>query len=286
MKILTWNVQWFKGLDGRVDIERVLDKAREIADFDVLCLQEVSVNYNALTGDTPADQVARVRALMPGYEVFFGAAVDELSACGAFRQQFGNLIASRLPVRLVEQMLLPNPVHIGDTSKPSMRRVCLVCTVQAAWGPVRVMTTHLEYYNATARLSQVSACRDYHLQACSLAAQPSETIEGSPYQAKPHTRDAVLCGDFNFESSSLEHATMTKLGETGSLLNAWTVLGSGQPYPATFRIFDRTYGPEPVGCDFFFVSPTIASRVQGLSVDQLTQVSDHQPVLLTLREVS
>jgi endonuclease/exonuclease/phosphatase family metal-dependent hydrolase len=30
MKILTWNVQWFKGLDGVVDIERVLQKAREI----------------------------------------------------------------------------------------------------------------------------------------------------------------------------------------------------------------------------------------------------------------
>ena len=284
MKILTWNVQWFKGLDGVVDIERVLDKAREIGDFDVLCLQEVSVHYNALTGETPADQVARVRALMPSYEVFFGAAVDELSACGTYRQQFGNLIASRLPVRLVEKILLPDPVHMGETNTPSMRRICLVCTVQAACGPVRVMTSHLEYYNATARLAQVSACRAIHLDACALASRPPEVIAGSPYQAKPHTMDAVLCGDFNFESSSVEHATMTAPGEAGRFINAWSVLDSSKPYPATFRIFDRTYGPEPVGCDFFFVSPTLSMRVQALIVDQLTQVSDHQPVLLTLQD--
>jgi endonuclease/exonuclease/phosphatase family metal-dependent hydrolase len=75
MKILTWNVQWFKGLDGVVDIERVLHKAREMADFDVLCMQEISVNYHALTGETPADQVARVRELLPDYEVFFAPAI-------------------------------------------------------------------------------------------------------------------------------------------------------------------------------------------------------------------
>lgn len=284
MKILTWNVQWFKGLDGAVDIERVLLKARELGDFDVLCLQEISVNYQSLTGETPADQVSQVRALLPGYEVIFSPAINELSECGGYRQQFGNLIASRLPVRLIEQMLLPDPVHTGEPNTPSMRRVCLVCTVQAAWGPVRVMTSHLEYYNATARLAQANACRDIHLDACMRVSHPPKALDGGPYQAKPHTLDAVLCGDFNFEFASAEHAILTKPGEAGSLLNAWSALGSSQPYPSTFRIFDRTYGPAPVGCDFFFVSPTVSTRVQDLIVDQLTQVSDHQPVLLTLRD--
>ena len=283
MKILTWNVQWFKGLDGVVDIERVLQKAREIGEFDVLCMQEVSVNYKALTGETPADQVARLRDLMPGYEVVFAPAIDELSLCGTYRQQFGNVIASRLPIRLIEQVLLPDPPSSGEKSTPSMRRVCLACTVQAPWGPVRVMTSHLEYYNATARLAQVAALRDIHLQACTLCIRPPETIAESPYQSKPHTMDAVLCGDFNFEMVSAEHALMTEPGVSGAWINAWSNLSPDQSYPATFRIFDRTYGPEPVGCDFFFVSPSIATRVEGLRVDQQTQVSDHQPVLLELR---
>lgn len=285
MKILTWNVQWFKGLDGVVDIERVLHKAREIADVDVLCMQEISVNYNALTGETPADQVARVRALLPGYEVFFGPAIDELSSCGTYRQQFGNLIASRLPVRLVEHILLPDPTSEGIKNTPSMRRVCVVCTVEAPWGPVRVMTSHLEYYNATARLAQVSALREIHLHACARAARPPEIIPDSPYQRKPYSMDAVLCGDFNFELDSVEHSVMIQPGLSGSLLNAWSALDASKPYPATFRIFDRTYGPEPVGCDFFFVSPSMAKRVHSLTVDQQTQVSDHQPVLLELSDV-
>lgn len=284
MKILTWNIQWFKGLDEKVDIARVLAKAREIADFDVLCLQEVAVHYPSLTLNTPADQVEQVRGLLPGFHVFFSPAVDELSACGSFRQQFGNLIASRLPVTLVEHVLLPHPNPVDQPNAPSMRRVCLVCTVQAPWGPVRVMTTHLEYYNKTARLSQAQALRDMHLQSCALAAHPPEIIDGSPYQRKPHTMDAILCGDFNFEQGSGEHAIITQLFDQGAFVNAWNVLHPNTPYPATFRMFDRTYGPEPVGCDFFFVSPTVATRVRSLSVDQLTQVSDHQPVLLELKD--
>ena len=285
MKILTWNVQWFKGLDGVVDIERVLHKAREMADFDVLCMQEISINYNALTGETPADQVARVRELLPGYEVFFASAIDELSPCGTYRQQFGNLIASRPPVRLVEHILLPDPAAEGEKNTPSMRRVCVVCTVEAPWGPVRVMTSHLEYYNATARLAQVSALREIHLRACARAARPPDTIQDSPYQRKPYTMDAVLCGDFNFELDSAEHATMIQPDLLGALINAWTTLDSSKSYPATFRIFDRTYGPEPVGCDFFFISPSMAKRVQAVLVDQQTQVSDHQPVLLELSDL-
>ncbi len=284
MKILTWNVQWFKGLDEKVDIARVLLKAREMGDFDVLCLQEVAVNYPSLTGSTPADQVECVRDLLPGFQVIFSPAVDELSECGQYRQQFGNLIASRLPVKLIEHVLLPHPNPVEQPNSPSMRRVCLVCTIQAPWGPVRVMTTHLEYYNKIARLAQVRACRDIHLQACALSAHPPEIIDGSPYQRKPHTMDAVLCGDFNFELESVEHVTMLEPATEGALVNAWGVLHADAPYPATFRIFDRTYGPEPVGCDFFFVSPALATRLQRLVVDQETQVSDHQPVLLELRD--
>ena len=97
MKLITWNVQWFCGLDGVVNVERVVDEARAMADFDVLCLQEVAVNYPALDGNAGFDQVARVQALLPGFEICFGAAVDELGRQGQ-RQRFGNLIATRLPL--------------------------------------------------------------------------------------------------------------------------------------------------------------------------------------------
>ena len=35
MKLLSWNIQWCRGVDGRVDAERVAREARAMADADV-----------------------------------------------------------------------------------------------------------------------------------------------------------------------------------------------------------------------------------------------------------
>ncbi len=286
MKIITYNTQWFKGLDESVDIARVLNVAREMADFDVLCMQEVAVNYKEMTGTTAPDQPAALAQLLPGFQVFFCAAVDELSPCGTYRQQFGNLIATRLPVHQVQHVALPYPnpapQSLETANVLSMPRACLVLTVAAPWGPVRVMTSHLEFYSDTARRAQATALRDWHRQCCALAAFPPQVMAATPYQTKAHTLDTILCGDFNFEQDSPEHAAMVEKDSGFDLFNSWNVLYPDAPYPATFRLFDRTYGPEPVGCDFFFVSESLKSRVKGLSVNQTTQASDHQPVLLEL----
>ncbi len=302
MKIVTYNVQWFKGLDNVVDIARVINVAREMADFDAICMQEVAVNYTALTGTSQPNQPAIVKQLLPGFEVFFSPAIDELSPCGTMRQQFGNLIATRLPVRQVQHTPLPYPNPPVAQPTPSMQRIALTCTVQAPWGPVRLITSHLEYYNQVMRHAQTRTLRDLHLQGCALAAQPSKTEQGTPYQPKPLTTDTIICGDFNFEPDSEEYASMIQTGgsQTGAkqtgvaqtggaqidtecnLVNSFDVLHPGEAYPSTFRLFDRTYGPEPVGCDFFFVSDSLAHRVKGFAVNQVTQASDHQPVLLEL----
>ena len=284
MKIVTWNTQWFKGLDEVVSVERVLRVARELADYDVICMQEVAVNYPALSGLTDMDQPEKVQQLLPGFQIYFSAAIDELSPCGSYRQKFGNLIATRLAVKSIEHVPLPYPNPVISDPTPSMQRICQVMTVQAPWGPVRIMTTHLEYYSQVMRHAQAVACRDLHLQGCALADFPSVTEEGTPYQPKPLTTDTVLCGDFNFEQGSVEHADMIRPHPVHSLHNAWNVLNGGAAHPATFRIYDRKYGPEPVGCDFFFVSESLKHRVNRFAVDQGTKVSDHQPVMLELGE--
>lgn len=282
MKIITWNTQWFKGLDEVVSVERVLSTAREMADFDVICMQEVAVNYPVLSGQTEMDQPEAVRKVLPGFQVSFSAAIDELSPCGTYRQKFGNLIATRLPVKSIEHVPLPYPNPVIPEATPSMQRICQSMTVQAPWGPVRIMTTHLEYYSQVMRHAQAIACRNLHLQACALADFPSRTETGTPYQPKPLTTDTILCGDFNFEQDSPEHASMIESYPSHSLHNAWNVLNGSAPHPSTFRIYDRTYGPEPVGCDFFFVSESVKHRVKRFVVNQETKVSDHQPVLLEL----
>ena len=124
MQLVTWNTQWCCGLDGRVSPERIVEQARSLADFDVLCLQEIAQGYDAL-GGAPGDQPAQLRSLLPGFAVFFGAAVDEFAADGR-RQRFGNLIATRLPVSRVQHHALPWP---ADGIVSSMPRMCSSVTV-------------------------------------------------------------------------------------------------------------------------------------------------------------
>ncbi len=286
MKILSWNTQWCCGLDGLVSPQRIIERARSLADADVLCLQEIAVNYPGLQG-APGDQLAQLQNLLPGWQLFFGAAVDEFTTTG--RQRFGNLIATRLPALQVQHYPLPYPADAGVRSMP---RICSVVTVMdARLGAVRVMTTHLEYYSKRQRMAQALALRGLHLAACSVAhAPPQESRDGSPFQTKSHTHQAVLCGDFNFEPQEAEYAALTarwETGEEGALQpgqwhDSWRLLHPDVPQPPTFKLFDRRYGPEPVACDFMLVSDSLQSRVRDWQTDGQTQASDHQPVVLTL----
>ena len=45
MRLITWNVQWCRGVDGKVDPRRIVQHAKMIADFDVICLQEIANNF-------------------------------------------------------------------------------------------------------------------------------------------------------------------------------------------------------------------------------------------------
>ena len=206
MQLVTWNTQWCCGLDGVVSPQRIVEHARALADFDVLCLQEIAVHYPALAGNAGHDQVALLRDLLPGYQVFFGAAVDEWTHDGQ-RQRFGNLIATRLPVLQLQHHPLPYP---ADAGVPSMPRMCTVATVRdPALGAVRVMTTHLEFYSKRQRMAQARALRALHGQACAqVAAPPQARSDGSPFQSKPHTPHAVLCGDFNLEPHEAEYVQL------------------------------------------------------------------------------
>lgn len=288
-RLLTWNVQWCYGLDLRVDVARIVREARAFADADVICLQEVAVNYPGLPGGAAHDQAALLTKLLPEYEVFFGPAVDELGRHGG-RQKFGNLIASRLPVAQIAHHPLPYPAEAG---KKSMPRSCSVATVLTPLGPIRVMTAHLEFYSKRQRVAQVQALRDLHAQACEQAAfPPLDDESGWPFQNKMHTPHAVLCGDWNLEPGSVEHLALQEPfdAETSAshgpvadkLHDGWQVAHPGQVHAPTFQLFDRCYRPAPITVDYIFVSEGLKRHVRRVDVDLLTQASDHQPILIEL----
>lgn len=278
MKLVTWNTQWCCGIDGTVSVPRIVEGARALADFDVLCLQEIAQGFERLPG-APGDQPAEIAALLPGFACHFGVAVDDVAADGRHRR-FGNLIATRLPVLHVQHHRLPWPADAGVRSMP---RVCTVVTIETPLlGAVRIMTTHLEYYSAPQRLAQARAVRALHEEACGQAATPPpQGDDGTPFQSKRHTPHALLCGDFNAEASDAACAAITAAAHGGHpLQDAWPLLHASRPHAPTFRLFDRSHGPDPMACDFVFVSSALAPRLRRLEVDPLTQASDHQPLVV------
>lgn len=279
MRLLTWNTQWCCGLDGNVSVERIVGHARVLADFDVLCLQEIAVNYPRLEGNAGHDQPALVERLLPGFQVFFGAAVDEWNEHG--RSRFGNLIATRLPVLQVQHHPLPYPADDGVRSMP---RMCTVVTLRdPVLGPVRVMTTHLEYYSKTQRMAQAQALRALLLEGSGQAAHPPQpSDDGSPFRSKTHTAQAILCGDFNFEPTEPEYPAVTQGGGLDQWHDCWRLLHGDAKHAPTFRLYDRRYGPEPVTSDFVLVSDALRDRVRSLRIDADTKASDHQPVVVDI----
>src|SRR3954469_1610376 len=106
MKIITWNIQWGLGIDGRLDLARLVADARGIADFDVLCLPEVSDNFPDLEQNSGENQFAALANLVPDYTAGQGVSPDAAGRAGG-RRRFGNMILSRRPVGQVLRYTLP-----------------------------------------------------------------------------------------------------------------------------------------------------------------------------------
>lgn len=282
MRLLSWNIQWGRGMDGRVDLPRIAAEMRRIGDFDVICLQEVAVNFPGLPGNDARDQVAELAALLPGYLPIHGPATDLPDGRGG-RKQFGNAVFSRLPVGQVWRHPLPWP---ADPDVPSMQRVLLETVIQAHFGPVRVMTTHLEYYSRVQRRAQIDAIRDLHAQSSAHGRQPrrGEGEEGGSFEVFPRPAAALLCGDMNFSAEAPERAHLLAPFSDGTpaFLDSWSVLHPGSPHAPTVGIHPVDFVDAPACYDFVFITEDLAPRLRAHGIDRETAASDHQPVWVQL----
>jgi endonuclease/exonuclease/phosphatase family metal-dependent hydrolase len=272
--ILTWNIQCGRGCDGRFDLARIARVAEAMGDSDVLCFQEVARN-DPLYGDG-ADQLAELQALFPQHRAFFGAALDR-PGTGVERRQFGNLLLSRLPVLQVFFHLLPHPAEGGIKH---MQRQAIEAVVETQGGPLRVVTTHLEYYSAAHRAAQVERLRGLQAEVAENEALPPKPA-ASPYDPVPRPASLVLCGDLNFLPGEDEYCALF----APPLLDAWRSARGAEPHPPSTGLYDRRQWPMGGHCrDYFAVTADVAQRVVDLSIDTATDASDHQPLRLTLRD--
>ena len=271
MKLISWNIQWCRGIDGRVDPARIARTARELCDPDVCCFQEVAVNFPALAGSAGEDQVELLLARFPGYSAHFAWGVD-VPAEGGGRRRFGNLILARLPVRRVMRHSLPWPAEDGV---PSMARVAIEAVVEAPWGPVAVTTTHLEYYSARQRAAQAERLREIEFEKTLLArSAPSDAYSSGPFQPLPRPVSSILTGDFNMPPQDPIVAHMLE-----TWADAWQAAHPGAPHPPSFHLHDAD-GKAPYCCDYALVSKDLVARVAHVRIDAQTQASDHQPVIV------
>jgi len=285
MRVISWNIQWGRGADGAVNFSRMLETLEEMGPFDVICLQEVASRFPGLAGGAEEDEIALLREAFPGFALIGAPGVDVANPAGG-RSRFGNVILSRLPVGAVARHRLPCPPEAGV---PSMPRTVIEAVVTLSSGtPVRVLTTHLEYYARAQRMAQVDYLRQLQADVLTRADMvPHPKSASGPFAQPIEPLAALICGDFNFEPGSAEWLNMVSDTDGAELWrDAWTIVQPGHPHPASVGLMGADWPDHPYCCDFFFVSTPLAGAVRTIEYDARSAASDHQPVVLEIDEAA
>ena len=280
LTIVSWNIQYGKGVDGRIDLSRIADVIRRDGLPDVLCLQEVS-RCDPDT-DNGRDQVNELQKLFPDYELFYGAAHDRCGGKDGGRRQFGNLVLTRhSPVQVLHH-LLPSP---ADSTAKFMARQTTEMVIRTSSGELRMMNTHLEFFSEKQQLAQIQRIREIHTEACAQFREPGLNLPNSPFERVERPEKMVICGDFNFVPDSDSHRLMTApmSAETPDIVDAWYAAYPDKSLSPTCGIFDHKQWKKGPHCrDYFFLSQNLVKQIQDVSVNTETDASDHQPIRLIL----
>lgn len=280
MQFVSYNIQYGKGQDGQVDLERI---AREVAGADVIALQEVD-RFWPHTG--MLDQVQILNDCLPDYYWSYGPGVDihiaETLPADRRRRQFGNMVLSRFPILRSRHLLLPK---VGSVDALSIQRSAVEATIDCGVTRLRVYSVHLCHLAAASRLPQVARLMDIHRGAVHEGAPMCGDLSGIAYEAGIHDQQvpysALMMGDFNCQPDSREYDLIVgaasdyggRVSPEDGFVDAWVAAGN-----------DRNEGPTsdvdgvPATLDYCFVSPGLRHLVRCASVDAAATGSDHLPL--------
>ena len=117
-----------------------------------------------------------------------------------------------------------------------------------------------------------------------MSVNPATIQEDSPYAKLERSNKVIICGDFNFESSSKEYGLISNYSDK-PLIDSWTHLNSNLKHAPTCGIFDKKQWSEGPHCrDFAFVSDNLKNNIGNFIVNEETDASDHQPIVLTISD--
>lgn len=279
MRVVSWNIHWGCGRDGRIRIHAIIDVLRKL-NPDVICLQEVAANHPELEGSATANQFKQLSGAFGGYHAI------EYAPSEIYRNNvprlFGNLILSKYRITQAHRHLLPWPF---DPVSPGMPRGAIEVVLDTPRGKLRLVTTHLEYYSRLQRGAQVGRLRELHAQACARARAfvPNPQMD-APFQLGELPASAIYCGDFNLQPGSEEYEALLAPPLSGelALVDAWRARHPDHARAPTAGLHGYAWPEKPDCYDYFFVTEDLVARVAEVEVLSETPASDHQPIVLDL----
>lgn len=291
MKVVTFNIQYGLGADGRYDLART---ARAVDGADVIALQEVERFWQR---SGCVDEVAVLADLLPEYHWVYGPNLDihadlEDGARPVHRRrQFGNLVLSRRPI--LSSRNFPLPKH-GTLTQHSIQQGLLEAVVDSELGPLRVYTTHLSHLASETRMAQVDhilgIVERAHAEGgawCGGHPDPhSGWTEGDP---PPMPRAGMLLGDLNLQVGSPEYDRLVgplsprhgRLNRRDGLVDAWVAAGHAEDDGVTCPAESGEPGTGK-RIDHFLVTSDLAPGVRSAWIDSRCEASDHLPVWVEL----
>jgi hypothetical protein len=165
-----------------------------------------------------------------------------------------------------------------------MPRIAIEAVVAAPFGDVRVDHDAPRVLLGVQRMAQVDALR-------ALYADGHAHARDAPITKDDGSRSRRSCARARRSSP----ATSTSSRTARSIRGCWrrstrhaaaarrvAARASGEPHPSTFCIYQKTDPAAPSSTATSSSSTTTCAARASLVVDQQTQASDHQPVILTL----
>ncbi|MBW8909533.1 endonuclease/exonuclease/phosphatase family protein [Mesorhizobium sp. RCC_202] len=287
MKLVSYNIQYGFGIDGRYDLARI---ARLVDGADIIALQEVERHWRRTDHD---DQPEILSSLLPDYYWVYGPAFDMDASerrdgrVVNRRRQFGTMLLSRLPIVWSRLHTLP----LRRTLRPlNTRNAALECMIRAPAGPVRVLSLHLAHIAAEERLEQIDYLLAEHRRA-PLEGGPWSGVDDEPQRNWTHGQPepesplaAIWLGDFNMEPGSAEHRRI--IGSTpyhrgaayidGFIDAAAVARAPAADFHTHEKIIDGKLAKRRL--DHCFVGGGLADRVRRISADIGEIASDHFPL--------
>jgi endonuclease/exonuclease/phosphatase family metal-dependent hydrolase len=282
VKIVSYNIQYGIGLDGRYDVGRIADAVRGA---DVIALQEVTRN-NPRNGDR--DMVAEISEALPDYfaaygsnfEVNIGSRLENGRAIST-SFQLGNMVLSKTPIHLSRNLLLPRSRSLEAMN---FQRGALEALIETPLGFIRFYSTHLDHRSPVERQSQIRFLRqrllNYALEGGGLSGIPEIGLPDLPYPEA-----FIVMGDFNMLPGSPEYVELAGRPdhEFGMPLTADLAVDVAQRLAVADLVTwvdpDRPGDKSRHKCiDYIFTSASLARSLERLWSDRDAVGSDHLPL--------